>query len=150
MASVLWRPAGPGWEEAAESGTMEGSDELPQGWTVDEKLVRDRDEVVERIRRELRILVRESGWTQRRVEETNGFTQGYLSQVLQGHIALTARHLFGILLAIGMAPEDFFDRVLHRTSTDELRERMARYEAALEQLELQGLIKTRQAESADE
>ena len=117
---------------------------------MDEKLVRNRDEVVERMRRELRVLVREGGWTQRRVEETNGFTQGYLSQVLQGHIALTARHLYGILLAIGMSPEDFFDRVLHRTTTGELRERLARYEAALEQLESQGLVKTRKVESADD
>jgi transcriptional regulator with XRE-family HTH domain len=117
---------------------------------MEEKLVRQRDEVVERIRRELRVLVRESGSTQRRVEEANGFTQGYLSQVLQGHITLTVRHLYGILLAIGMTPEELFARVLHRTSTDELRERMARYEEALEQLELQGLVKTRKAEPEDE
>lgn len=114
---------------------------------MEDKLVRDREEVVERIRRELRILVRESGWTQRRVEEANGFTQGYLSQVLQGHITLTVRHLYGILLAIEMTPEEFFARVLHRTSSDELRERMARYEEALEQLEMQGLVKTRKVDS---
>jgi hypothetical protein len=49
-----------------------------------------------------------------------------------------------------MTPEELFARVLHRTSTDELRERMARYEEALEQLELQGLVKTRKAEPEDE
>lgn len=117
---------------------------------MDENLVRSRDEVVERIRRELRVLVRESGWTQRRVEEVNGFTQGYLSQVLQGHIALTVRHLCGILLTIGMTPDDFFSRVLRHTSTEELRERLARYEDALEQLEAQGLVKTRKAEPEEE
>lgn len=117
---------------------------------MDEKLIRQRDEVVERIRRELRILVRESGWTQRRVEDANGFTPGYLSQVLQGHIALTVRHLYGILLVIEMTPEEFFSRVVGLASGDELRERMARYEAALDQLERQGLVTPTKAEEGEE
>ncbi len=109
---------------------------------ADEKLIRQRDEIVERLRRELRALVRESGWTQRRVEEVNGFTAGYLSQVLSGTITLTVRHLCGILLAIGMKPEDFFARVFPgQLGYDELRERLARYDDALDQLEVQGLVK---------
>lgn len=110
------------------SGTITG---------VDEKLIRERDEVVDRIRRELRALVRESGWTQRRVEEANGFAPGYLSQVLKGHITLTVRHLWGILLAIGIEPGELFTRVGGRSSADELRERMDRYEALLDRLQRQ-------------
>jgi transcriptional regulator with XRE-family HTH domain len=104
---------------------------------VDEKLIRERDQVVDRIRRELRALVRESGWTQRRVEEANGFTAGYLSQVLKGHITLTVRHLWGILMAIGTEPGEFLARVDGRSSADELRERMDRYEALLDRLQRQ-------------
>ena len=108
---------------------------------VDQELVRARDAVIDRIRHELQALVREAGWTQRRVEAVNGFTPGYLSQVLQGHIALTVRHLYGILLAIEIEPEELFARVHGHSSTDELRERMARYEAVLDQLAQQGLVK---------
>ncbi len=107
---------------------------------MDEKLIRERDVVVERFRRELRALVRESGWTQRRVEEANGFTQGYLSQVLQGHISLTVRHLFGVIFALGIRPEDFFARIFGSALPDEIRERMDRYETLFERLEQQGLL----------
>ncbi len=109
---------------------------------LDENLIRERDEVVEKIRRELRILILESDFTQRRVEELNGFASGYLSQVLNGSITLTVRHLHGILLAIGMEVGEFFARVLPETTRyDEIRERMARFDSALEQLESQGLVK---------
>lgn len=109
---------------------------------MDEKLIRERDEIVDRIRRELRALVRESGWTQRRVEEANGFAPGYLSQVLKGHITLTVRHLWGILLAIGVDSREFIARVDGRSSADELRERMDRYEALLDRLERQVVSRT--------
>lgn len=107
---------------------------------MDEKLIRERDAVVDRMRRELRALVRESGWTQRRVEEVNGFTQGYLSQVLQGHITLTVRHLFGVLFALGIRPEDFFGRIFDHALPGEIRERLDRYETLFERLEQQGLL----------
>lgn len=107
---------------------------------VDEELIRERDQVVDRIRRELRALIRESGWTQRRVEEANGFTPGYMSQVLKGHITLTVRHLWGILLAIGVQPAEFVARVDGRNSAEELRERMDRYEALLDRLERQVVL----------
>lgn len=104
-----------------------------------------RDETVDRLREELRRLVRESGSTQRSVEEANGFTRGYLSQVLQGHVTLTARHVFGILLALGVPPDTFFsqwfeNRSGRRERLSEIRERMAVYDAALEQLERKGLL----------
>ena len=60
--------------------------------------------------------------------------------MLQGQITLTVRHLLGILLTIGVQPADFFARVLGGSSSDELRERMDRYEAVLDRLERRGLI----------
>ncbi len=107
-----------------------------------------RDEMVDGLRNELRGLVRDSGLTQRAIEEANGFTRGYLSQVLQGHVTLTARHVFGILLALDVAPGLFFQRIFddrrgeRQETLSEIRERMARYDAAFEQLERNGLLKT--------
>ena len=105
-----------------------------------------RDEMVDRLREELRRLVRESASTQRDLEQANGFTRGYLSQVLQGHVTLTARHVFGILLALDISPGAFFRRLYEdrapggRPRLSEIRERMAVYDAALEQLERKGLL----------
>lgn len=105
-----------------------------------------RDELVERLRGELRRLVRESDATQRSIEIANAFTRGYLSQVLQGHVTLTARHVFGILLALAVPPGEFFSRFFGErppaadTSLSEIRERMSRYDAALKQLEERGLF----------
>lgn len=105
-----------------------------------------RDEAVDRLRRELRRLVRDSDETQRSIEVANGFTRGYLSQVLQGHVTLTARHVFGILFALAVAPGPFFSRFFGdrapaaEASLSEIRERMSRYDAALKQLEEKGLL----------
>ncbi len=105
-----------------------------------------RDEMVDRLRDELRRMVRASNSTQRALEEANGFTRGYLSQVLQGHVSLTAKHMFGITLALGVPPEELFQRLYgsgpqgRPEQLSEIRERMAVYDAALEQLERKGLL----------
>ncbi|MCP4662838.1 MAG: helix-turn-helix transcriptional regulator [bacterium] len=106
-----------------------------------------RDEAIAQIRRELRRLINDSGVTQRSIEEKNGFTQGYLSQVLKGHIALGARHILGVLFALGIPPQEFFARLFggyeepdSQVPLDEIRERLARYDAAIDQLEEQGLV----------
>ncbi len=105
-----------------------------------------RDELVDRLREELRRMIRESDSTQRVLEEANGFTRGYLSQVLQGHVTLTAKHVFGIVLALGASPEELFPRLFENRGRgrperlSEIRERMAVYDAALEQLERKGLL----------
>ncbi len=91
-------------------------------------------------------MVRESGSTQRAVEEANGFTRGYLSQVLQGHVTLTAKHVFGVTLALGVPPDELFLRLFEDRRPgrperlSEIRERMAVYDAALQQLERKGLL----------
>ena len=105
-----------------------------------------RDRAVERLRRALRSEVRNSHLTQRAIEETNGFTRGYLSQVLQGHVTLTIRHVFGILFALGIQPDAFFHQLFAQPPKttggplSEIRERMARYDAALKELEEKGVL----------
>lgn len=106
---------------------------------------RRRDAAVDRLRRELRREVRASDLTQRAIEDANGFTHGYLSQVLQGHVTLTVRHVFGILMALAIPPEGFFLRFFGEPADrqgplSEIRERMERYDAALKQLEDKGVL----------
>ncbi len=104
---------------------------------------RRRDEAVGRLLKELRRVIRESDTTQRAIEAKNGYTRGYLSQVLQGHVTLTARHVFGILLALDIPPAAFFSRLFGERpdpTMSEIRERMARYDDALKQLEDKGLL----------
>lgn len=112
---------------------------------TDSGFQRRREATVEAVRESLRTLVRDSGRTQRSVEDDNGFRRGYLSQVLQGHITLTARHLIGILQSLDIAPSAFFARLEEPWQTpapalSEIRERMAVFDQALAQLSSQGLI----------
>lgn len=105
-----------------------------------------RDLAVDRLRQALRREVRTSRLTQRSIEATNGFTRGYLSQVLQGHVTLTVRHVFGILFALDIPPDTFFQQLFSTTTVSddgplsEIRERMARYDAALKELEDKGVL----------
>lgn len=108
--------------------------------------VEEREEAVDRVREELYRLVRQSPKTQRAIERENGFARGYLSQVLHGNMALTARHVLGILLALEIPPGLFFTRMFPEADSeadealDEIRERLARYDSALRQLEEKGLL----------
>ncbi len=102
-------------------------------------MIRERDETTDQVRRELRALILQSGLTQRQIEEANGFGPGYVSQVLNGTIALTMRQLMGISLAIGLPMSELFPAEV--PLFDEIRQRMARFDAALAQLESQGLVK---------
>ena len=108
------------------------------------KIAEQRESEADRLREELRRRVRDSGLTQRVIEGRNGFAGGYLSQVLKGHITLTLRHVLGILYAIEIPPARFFAEVFQEAEEDnmmgEIRQRMARYDLALEQLEEKGLI----------
>jgi transcriptional regulator with XRE-family HTH domain len=111
-------------------------------------LSEQRDAAVEKIRQELRRLVLLSEQTQRSIEEKNGYTRGYLSQVLQGHITLTAEHVFAVLLALELSPAQFFWQVLQTPADQpetyagmmEIRQRLARYDAALKELETKGVL----------
>ena len=106
----------------------------------------ERDRVVDRLRDELYRRVKESRKTQRAIEEENGFTNGYLSQVLNGKIAFTVRHLVGTLMALEIGPRRFFADALDEPAEEpgemisEIRERMARYDSAIDELEKKGLL----------
>ncbi len=105
-----------------------------------------RDADVADVQTALRRLVRTHDRTQRSIEVENGFQAGYLSQVLQGHISLTMRHLLGILGSLGIPASTFFARLDQRDDDDptpilsEIQERMARYDAALDELTDRGFL----------
>lgn len=71
-------------------------------------LIEEREEWVRYLRVSLLQQVQIRGRSQRVLEEKNDFQRGYLSQVLNGRIQLTARHVFGLLLALDVKPADFF------------------------------------------
>lgn len=113
-----------------------------------------RDQAVSRVREMLRRAVRTSIHTQRSIERQNGFKPGYLSQVLQGHITLTVRHLVGILQALEIEPQTFFARLVEgsddQPELSEIRQRLKRYDAAIDELTDKGLLGGLPADDDDE
>lgn len=106
-----------------------------------------REEALAALCSELRRLVRESDKTQRAIEKEHGYTRGYLSQVLNGHVSLTARHVLAILFSLEIEPGAFFSRMFpvskepeDEEMLSEIRQRMARYDSAIEELEESGLL----------
>ena len=103
-----------------------------------------RDQAVDVVREELRRLVWESHKTQKSIEKENGFTRSYLSQVLNGHMSLTARHIFGILFSLDVPPRSFFARLFpgeeEPVALGDIHQKMARYETAIRELEEKGLV----------
>ena len=57
---------------------------------------------------EIRKVMLVSDLTQRDVERHNGWSRGYLNQVLCGHITFTVRHLYGVLGALEIPLTRFF------------------------------------------
>lgn len=113
-----------------------------------------RDETVARLQAQLRRMVRDSGRTQRSIERDNGFRKGYLSQVLQGSITLTVRHLIGILQSLDIPPSAFFDELdepwtVSPPPLSEIRERLAVFDQALHQLAQKGLVDLPNADSGE-
>lgn len=56
----------------------------------------------------LRDLIEDSDLLQRQVEDRAGFSRGYLSQLLNGHIDLKVRHLETLFEALGLLPGQYF------------------------------------------
>lgn len=102
------------------------------------------EEDVVRVRTRLREIVRLSSVSQRQIEERLGWSRGYLSQVLQGHITLSIAHVLAILKTLGAEPSQFFHSLFggatESSVLDEIREKLARYDAAFAQLRAKGLI----------
>lgn len=129
--------------------------------------IEQRDRAVDLLRAELHRLVRESQKTQRDIEKENGYARGYLSQVLNGHMSITVRHVFAILLSLEIPPGRFFARLFPDLedaafegpafafeepalvkygpgepsgTLSELRQKLAVYDSALKELQEKGLL----------
>lgn len=63
---------------------------------------------VERLRRLLEETVRASGRSQRDVERSLGFSQGYLTQLFNGRLELRVKHIVLITDELGPGPGEFF------------------------------------------
>ncbi len=59
----------------------------------------------------LRWRIQCSPLTQRALERNLGFSKGYLSQVLRGHVDLKFNHLLSLLEALGVDAGDFFAEI---------------------------------------
>ncbi len=128
-----------------------------------DEVVKKREAGVDAVLKELRRLVRENDMTQRDIEKENGLARGYLSQVLNGHMSLTARHVLAILFSLEVPPGSFFARLFPDPEgsvfgepissgytsglrepewmLSEIRQRMARYDSVIEELEQKGLLR---------
>lgn len=102
------------------------------------------EEDVVRVRTRLREIVRLSSVSQRQIEERLGWSRGYLSQVLQGHITLSIAHVLAILKTLDAEPAQFFHSLFggasESSAISEIREKLARYDLAFAQLRAKGLI----------
>ncbi len=102
------------------------------------------EEDVVRVRTRLREIVRLSSVSQRQIEERLGWSRGYLSQVLQGHITLSIAHVLAILKTLDAEPAQFFHSLFggttEKTVIHEIREKLARYDEAFAQLRAKGLL----------
>lgn len=74
----------------------------------------------------LKLLVRVSGWTQRRLDAHLGYSVGVVSRLLAGKTRLLYTHILDILAAVGVEPASFFDVLHPSTSPLQLLELVAR------------------------
>ena len=67
-----------------------------------------------RLLKRLRWMVQLSEATQHEIEVRAGFSRGYLSQMLNGHVEIKIWHLLTILDTIGVCPADLFFQLFPR------------------------------------
>lgn len=67
-----------------------------------------------RLLKRLRLLIQLSEKTQQEIESQAGFSSGYLSQMLNGHIEVKIRHLLVILDSIEIRPAELFLQLFPR------------------------------------
>jgi transcriptional regulator with XRE-family HTH domain len=77
-------------------------------------------------RRLLVLLIRVTGWTQRRLDRQLGYSVGYVSRLLTGNTKLLYTHILEILKAIGVEPARFFEVLHPDTSPQHLLEVLER------------------------
>ena len=99
------------------------------------------EETAEQVRLKLRDCVKRAAVSQRQIEEAAGWSRGYLSQVLQGHITLTVAHLLIILDMLDLSVAQFLADALDIPLVgDEIRQKMATYDEAFAELRRRGLL----------
>lgn len=62
----------------------------------------------------LRDLIEDADLRQRQLEDRLGFSRGYVSQLLNGHIELKLRHLAVLLEALDLTPAQYFGALFPR------------------------------------
>ena len=72
------------------------------------------------------LLIRVTGWTQRRLDRHLGYSVGYISRLLTGNTKLLYAHILDILKAIGVEPARFFEVLHPDTSPQHLLEVLER------------------------
>lgn len=68
------------------------------------------------VRQVLRGLIAERGYSLREVDRRLGRSGGYTNQALRGKFQLTVLHVFQILAAVEVEPEEFYRRMLSKSS----------------------------------
>lgn len=93
------------------------------------------EEATDKTRLLLKECIRRSELSQRAVSRAMGLSDDSLAEVLRGKATLTFRHLFGVLVAIGMSPARFFAELFDDEATTPLEKMaQARYYDALEKV----------------
>ena len=64
----------------------------------------------------LALLIKISGWTQRRLDSHLGYSVGHVSRLMTGHTRLLYIHILDLLGAMGVEPAIFFE-VLHPSAS---------------------------------
>lgn len=74
------------------------------------RVQREAKELSDTLREALQRAVERSGVDLKELAARVGRADGYFSHLFKGRITLTAEHIFSVLLAIGVSPEDFFGK----------------------------------------
>jgi transcriptional regulator with XRE-family HTH domain len=94
----------------------------PKDMTSPARVQREAKEMSETLLGALQREVERSGVDLKELAARVGRADGYFSHLFKGRIALTAEHIFTVLLAIGAKPADFFGRVYGKEGPSALEE----------------------------
>lgn len=75
------------------------------------KIQREAKEKAETLCQALQQAVQRSGVELKELSARVGRADGYFSHLFKGRITLSAEHIFTVLLAIGVSPEEFFQQL---------------------------------------
>jgi len=84
---------------------------------------------------EIRKMVKDSGLSQRQVEERAGFSKGYLSQLLARNLDLKLWHVLAILDVFGRSPAEFFSNVYPCSRNPALRQFRSRSQPLTDEMD---------------